>query len=380
MKALADFKNFTANEIVLLILAVSAFISVYAIGITAVALAIYIVATRQFSVFTECKLETALLVAFWLISMITSLIYGQKIDILIGIAVLFAGVVLKFITYAMTKRVFHAMLAVFCIMSIMCFIVAVCQKIIIVNTEHGARFSSTFTNPNIYSTVIETVVLVAMYCYMVSGSKKEKMFYVIVLLLNIIGLYLCQSRMAFIAVVLSLPIMLSVLNKRLLVSYILTAVIVFTAIVLLFKDFLPRISDIAKDFQLRWEIWENAVKEFKQHPIFGQGYLPYWRIYSDYAVNGHKHAHNLLLEMLMSFGIVGTGLAVSFFAINIVKLYRLYKKNVCHHRFTLAIALLFAILIHGLTDITIFWPQTGALVSIILLYSSSYEPEACLDA
>lgn len=380
MKALADFKNFTANEIALLLIAVSAFISVYAIGITAVALTVYIVATKQFSVFTDRKLETALLVVFWIISMITSVVYGKRIDILIGIAVLFAIVVLKFITYAMTKRAFHAILAAFCIMSIMCFIVAVCQKLIIVNTEHGPRFSSTFTNPNIYSTVIEIVVLVAMYCYMVSRGKKEKLFYVFVLLLNIVGLYLCQSRMAFIAIVLSLPIMLSVLNKRLLFSYILTAVLVFTAIVLLFRDFLPRASDIAKDFRLRWEIWENAVDEFKHHPIFGQGYLPYWRIYSDYAIEGHKHAHNLLLEMLMSFGIVGTGLAVSFFIINIAKLYRLYKNNMCHHRFTLAIALLLAVLIHGFSDITIFWPQTGALISIILLYSSSYESESYLEA
>lgn len=380
MKALADFKNFTANEIALLIIAVSAFISVYAIGIAAFALTIYIIATKQFAVFTDRKLETALLGSFWVISMVASIIHGKAIDILIGVAVLLAIIVLKFITYAMTKRVFHAMLAAFCIMSIFCLVVAFCQKLILVSTKHGMRFNSTFTNPNIYSTVIETVILVAMYCYMVSQNKKEKTFYVFVLLLNIAGLYLCQSRMAFIAVILSLPIMLSALNKRMLFSYIFIAVFVFTLIVFAFKDFLPRASDIVKDFRLRWEIWTNAVREFKEHPLFGQGYLPYWRIYSDYALGGHKHAHNILLEMLMSFGTVGTGLGVSFFAINIAKLYRLYKKKVCHHRFTLAIALLLAVMIHGITDITIFWPQTGALISIVLLYSSSYESKPCSAA
>ena len=54
-------------------------------------------------------------------------------------------------------------------------------------------------------------------------------------------------------------------------------------------------------------IWSGAIGSIMDAPWFGRGYNTYARIhdlYGSYSIA--KHSHNLLLELLMDFGFVGT--------------------------------------------------------------------------
>lgn len=61
----------------------------------------------------------------------------------------------------------------------------------------------------------------------------------------------------------------------------------------------------------RTYIWEDALELIRQKPIFGHGSFTQEQIKS-YILYGTTHAHNLLLELLMRTGIVGTAAFLVF--------------------------------------------------------------------
>ena len=53
-------------------------------------------------------------------------------------------------------------------------------------------------------------------------------------------------------------------------------------------------------------IWDHVLRLIQQRPVFGHGSFTQEQIYKDYVMYGTTHAHNLLMELLLRTGIVGT--------------------------------------------------------------------------
>ena len=71
----------------------------------------------------------------------------------------------------------------------------------------------------------------------------------------------------------------------------------------------------------------------------------------------------------MIFGVVG-GCAIFFLCFNSMRiLMKQFQTNVCKNRNILVLVMFSAVLIHGCTDVTIFWIQTGML--FLLVYTST---------
>lgn len=91
-----------------------------------------------------------------------------------------------------------------------------------------------------------------------------------------------------------------------------------------------------------------------------------WPVYNGYPT---FHAHNLFLDTLLNFGVVG-GCAIFFYVLTQLKmLMKRFQTNVCKNRNILVLVMFSAVLIHGCTDVTIFWIQTGML--FLLVYTST---------
>ena len=77
------------------------------------------------------------------------------------------------------------------------------------------------------------------------------------------------------------------------------------------------------------------------------------------------HSHNLYLDTLLNYGVIGS-LVIFFCAISQMRIIisRL-KRNICTSMNLLILAALTAVLVHGLTDVTIFSPQTGMLFLLL---------------
>ena len=56
----------------------------------------------------------------------------------------------------------------------------------------------------------------------------------------------------------------------------------------------------------RTYIWEYALRLIRERPVFGHGSFTEHQLYTEHILYGTSHAHNLLLELLLRAGIVGT--------------------------------------------------------------------------
>ena len=62
-------------------------------------------------------------------------------------------------------------------------------------------------------------------------------------------------------------------------------------------------------------------------------------------------------------------------SINISKIIRLHRQNKCHQRYALTVSVIVCVLLHGLLDITMLWPQTSLLIMYVVGFSTEYDKE-----
>ena len=72
-----------------------------------------------------------------------------------------------------------------------------------------------------------------------------------------------------------------------------------------------------------------------------------------------------MLDVLLNFGIVGFTVICIYSFMQIRLLMLRFRNNICGEMNILLMAALTAVLVHGLTDVTIFWIQTAALFLLI---------------
>jgi O-antigen ligase len=109
------------------------------------------------------------------------------------------------------------------------------------------------------------------------------------------------------------------------------------------------------------------MEQIKASPLFGHGFMSFYYLFnSTYRNRRIPHSHSIYLDMLLNFGVVGTGLFLWF----IIKYYvtlikdRMKENNIMIT--SLIVAVVVAALAHGATDLTLLWIQTFPLLMIIL--------------
>ncbi|HBG56073.1 MAG TPA: hypothetical protein DDW99_07385, partial [Ruminococcaceae bacterium] len=132
-------------------------------------------------------------------------------------------------------------------------------------------------------------------------------------------------------------------------------------------SFAPRgAGSLETTFAQRVSIWETSLRGIEEHPLFGMGASAYQMIYEQFGGYKTYHCHNLLLDILLNFGVVGLAV-LCIYGIALVRLLILrFRNNVCTDMNVLAAAAMAAVLVHGMTDVTILWAQTAALFFLIL--------------
>jgi O-antigen ligase len=381
LKTISDIrlalKGLTKNELVLLILTASLFLTVYVEVAVILLLPVYLLVTRQAFILFRRKADVIFLSIFWLLSMIVTIVQGGSWqDIMIGIFMVFAIIAMIFITYTMTQRIFRVILSFTCLMSIFCFAVALIQKELGMRWVWGERYSSVFSNPNYYAFYISLVVLFCIYNISKSRRWQSKLLYLLLIPMNLVALYLTECRTTFVVLLLACPVLLAFFHHKRWLALYLALLAVGCTLLIAFRGkipLLPRMDQIGEDFVKRLDIWKGALHSIQDAPFFGRGYNSYVRIHQQYGSFTADHSHNLILELFMDFGIVGAMVLFAYFFINIGKIIRLHRQNQCHTRYALTIAVLVCVFLHGLLDITMLWPQTALLLMYVLGFSTDYD-------
>ena len=257
----------------------------------------------------------------------------------------------------MTEELSRRIIQLSSMLGIFAFIVAVVEHVL----DKGDRSVSVFYNANYYGFICEIIILLAFYALL--AYKNRRVFYLLAIAANFGGLLLSGCRSAWLAIFGGAIVIMICLRqyRKLLAVGIFGAACV--AVLAIFPRFIPRFGSMDTTESLRFLIWQTGIKGFLQHPLIGQGFMAYWMISHGMGRADQPHAHNILINALDSYGIVGVVLILIFLVPAIIACVKKLKvRPIC----ALVLGISAAILIHGVTDDPVLGMQTGIFCMLAL--------------
>ncbi|MBQ8868291.1 MAG: O-antigen ligase family protein [Oscillospiraceae bacterium] len=303
-------------------------------------------------------LDIKLVASFGVLNVITPFVFKNWL----GVAC-FAGFALMlvfalYVRAVITERLFSKIGNVIVFMSL----IPAFFSTFISDPRHDMRSPSFFFNPNYYGAAITFVILLC--AYRLLTDKQNKALLIIAIIANLYGLWQADSQSALFSIVFGILLLLLFTKKykTLLVVGVLVVLAVLALIFVPQLDFLlPRISGAAQNITKRATIWQAGIQGFLENFLFGRGLMGYVQIYEKFGGAKNFHCHNLIIDLLLSFGIIGVAPLAAFVV-------RPIKKAFKSKYAPLTFAVLGAVLLHGLTDVTLIWIQTGALAALFLSF------------
>lgn len=388
LRSLSNFLHrkldgFTLDEYIIMFLVCSIFLPFYFSMIVIVGILIYLLLKGRLLEIIRNIPKSYFLIAFCVITSIVALLYKNWLGAICGVAILLIFLFVFYYRTYINKRLFELLLDACCIISLFCFVWALMEYIriidrldykfldLVIEDSPKNRVNSTFFNANYYAMMIEFIVLICVYKMMQVKTMRRIVFYMFTIGANLFALYLTGCRTAWIPFVVTVPFMF-LMNKRFgFFSFSMGAIVVGGFSVLLFPELRQRASILA-DFLKRAKIWKAAVKGIEAHPLFGEGPLTYFHTYKQYGGHPTQHAHNVVLDPLLSHGLIPCILLLVYLGSNLKEVWLLFKRRIDMRLFSLIVAFILTVLIHGILDYTIYWIQTSLLFFIVFSASSIY--------
>ena len=246
----------------------------------------------------------------------------------------------------------------------------------------GYRAMATLFNANYYS--LFCIFAIVIGCYLMSKTRHRlwQGLYALSVGLNFIGIFLTASRMVLPALAVSVIGYYWFVNRRLVYGVVVLGLV--ASVGLYFHlELLARFSEgsLVHGLEEREWIWGGAWRLFADYPLTGRGPMSYATYFYLYEGKGQPHAHQLMLELLSSYGLYGTTLyflgMVSYFRDRVA----LWRERSLAAENGLLVAMLLAVLVHGLMDVSIMWIQTGYILLAVMLCPVGLIPKVAeLDA
>lgn len=312
------------------------------------------------------------LIAFSIPLFLSPLINGFWLGLAAGVGVVVLLLLGVWIAGVMKRRIFENCLNIAVFMSIPCALLAYVQKIFYtlnpIKAGEVYRSVSVFLNPNYYGGIIEFITLICLYKLLTNREAKKRLYYTAALGINFVALYCSSSLSACAAIGVATVVYLFLNRKFKAIGVVCGLATAAVLIVLAFPAVLPRLSFVEATLSVRLHIWAQTLNSFLQNPLIGIGTLGYWEVsaFETYQLFHQPHAHNILLDLLLNYGALGTASFIAFF----VSQYGVHLKAALRAKYKpiglLVIAVVVSILVHGLTDVTVLWHQTGLLMLFLL--------------
>lgn len=327
-------------------------------------LGVYLLASKRTRGRVFCHRLAFTVPVFALLTFFVALYYRNWLGMLCSVAYFLIMVVALFARSVMTRTIFERALNGCCLLSLPLLPIGIVDRLLHLG-EKLFRFDGWFFNPNYLATIMSTVILIC--AYKVTARKGSLWFYYATAVCAAVTMYLCGSMFAWVELLMGVSVLLSLMRQHQLLSILLLLTAVCGIILYCVPEIFPRLSETNFTTEFRISIWNLSMRSIPEAPVFGRGFLSY-RLISHRVPGAYlsEHAHNLVLEPLLSFGVVGTALFLLYF----IPYYRtvLRCKNRIHksHITALILSLTAATLIHGTTDMTMLWLQTGLFFMLIL--------------
>ena len=378
------------NEWLVLLVFLSALVSVYLISAVLILMPIYVLITRQAKKMLPSNLREGLLFAFVGIGAVTTMLFARDTFIfdigftsyqgvyplkavyfrLVSVSFIILAFDLCFLFHVITKRALSTGLKLTAIMSYPLFGIAVIQRIFSLwaNQNRPGRVASLFINENYYGAAAVGLTIIALYLFFREKGVKNRILYVGSVLCGLAGLWLSQCRAAILVAALSAVVFLCCYDNRFIFASIGIAC-VGLILLWIFPSVLPRLENLSEDFEQRLDYWKAAWNCFADGNYFvGQGYFSYSRIWQDYGSisSSAPHTHNIFIGSLLNFGVIGSVCLFGSAGLHIYQSLAVCRKKSMKAERALILSILTAVMLHGLLDATVVWPQVGAVTVLIL--------------
>lgn len=369
--------DLSVHENVVFLSVVSIFLPYYVTIIIVTYLGFYVLFKTDVKETVFAHLGSWLVPVFSAVTLITAICYKNILGFFCSLLFFILFILSFYLRTIITTELFEKALDLMCVCSVFASAVVILEKIIYINAYYHRCCGDFFNNyyfsfyfhPNYLGSLMAAVILVCAYKVVV--KRNDKKYYYAIAVLAAITVFLTESMFAWIEVLVGLSILLLLARRHQLLS-ILLIMVAFAAVLLytapdIFEKFVPRIMYAGETFSNRILIWDFAIKSIKKAPLFGRGFFTYYQLsLADPSSFQTTHAHNIFLEPLLSFGIIGS---LILFAMIFILFYRVVLcKNLLRksHITTLIFSVTAAILIHSIIDMTMLWVQTALLYCIIM--------------
>ncbi|MBZ6528185.1 O-antigen ligase family protein [Aerococcaceae bacterium DSM 111021] len=229
------------------------------------------------------------------------------------------------------------------------------------------RAESTFFNPNYYGLFCIFAINIAMYLLLKSDyAKRFKNYYYASIALNLICILLTASRMVLPTVAVAI-VWFIFWTKRSYVWYMLGVTAIGGIALIVNPDLIPRFSSIAYAFEDRFALWEVGWQIFLSNPLFGRGAMSYMNLYYLYTDKADMHAHQLGVNTLADYGILGVIILMLMLKDYTKSIIRLSKELTYRKEFALISTMIVTVIVHGMMDVSILWTQTGYIFLAVIL-------------
>lgn len=227
-------------------------------------------------------------------------------------------------------------------------------------------------NPN-FTMHLLLIAIALLFAEILTNYRKRQWgaisWQVAILLILSNGVIATGSRAGFFAMICVYFLFFLRLNK---IVFVVSAVITFFQSNQL-SQLIPRNDTIDGSFQVREDIWRNAIELWKQHFLFGTTPHGFVQAYENSFNQAVPHAHNIFIGFFSEYGIVGGLAFVILLCASIYNLVSLYIYNNKNDRlmeyFILSMPV---ILLTGLLDEPTFSPQVSLVTIMLLSYWDQY--------
>lgn len=376
--------GYTANQYIIMFVTFTIFLPYYFSLAAMVGVTIYLVCTRQLKDVFVSTPKSVWAIIFCLYSFAVSCYYNNYMGMGQSLGLFFIVIFILFYRKNLNPRLFTFIVDMCCLASICCFIwgfmeyASIVERLgysfneLVIENAPEDRINSTFKNANHYAMMIEFLVLMCIYKILYAKSLHRVVFYTVTILCNLFALYLTGSRAGWVSFLITIPLIFYI-NHRKKTSYALCLLILSGVLVAMMNPHLiPRAYNIVEYFFGRIDIWITALKGIQESFVFGMGPSAYYLIYEKFNGPMTYHSHNVYIDPILSFGLVGMCLFFYFAWPVVREIYELYKKKVNVELVGLIVCFVITVLVHGLFDYTIFWIQTGTLFLLVFNGSCMY--------
>lgn len=295
--------------------------------------------------------------------------YGFWVFVYFLLILAFGALVRTYRSEALT----HAALGILTATSFFACAVAVVQ-VIFDFSVFSDRAASTMLNPNFYGYICELVILACVWAIM-QGLRPRWLFWAAIPV-NLLGIFLSGCRSAWLPVGAGVLLLLLLTGRKRAFGVGAGIGAVVGAAVLLFPKLMPRASNFDHSRYLREIIWAEAWRIFTNHPIVGGGFLAYQFFSIDAGEAFRVHAHNLPLDMLVNFGVVGMVLLCAYCIPAMVRRAKQIRQDPAVPLF---FAVLLATVIHGVTDVPLLGIQSGPVLMLLVALGSTARTAVDVD-